>query len=664
MNVAPKALSKSEDIGFGVGTSCLSLDESRKLIAALFRFARELKQQDKLTMDDFIYLKENLVRFGSSQLYAATLLMRRLIDYGKHKSKGLPNLENGNVGNNKSVKEGNSGKRDESRRRQAPKQQRNHAKSKPVAKPKTRTRQSKRGRNQSIAESRQGTESESGSESGSGSESDDEILLNPPGSIIFGSGSEYISRNDAGKFAAELYHWQPAIELREAGVGDKVDVFDTEKRVWFAAKVTKTNRRSTFFQLLPTNKYEPSSTSSGEAKTLPTLASKRPSMLKEATSGEENASAEEGLVSVAKQSESEHIPESVPQDVPKQEEMLPKSDSSKSIGTQTAAVETNTEIDTSLHFRVFNSSSETLSTRDPFSIPKDGPPLQLIELENDSAGILVRPVYTYSRPPFLDSNTPWFTPRIIVASSSNKFTTTSDVIGPSAARGIAKIAAAAYSQDYKRTFQDRHKARGHIDSFTYAGRGKKRKSSHSLVSSQSTGKKFKGKPGRRRKKEKKAPRLCIGVSEPELVGQEVTLGHSYNIKRKYLGKRAIVLGASPISGGWFEIAVIVDGKAIAQHRWRRKAIIPIRDLKGNDAKPTCKRETVDRLLKEYRATGQINLPESNKRKMKDAMRIALAYKHRNSVPHPGQNGKDEAGRITNAEPSFLSQRPPPPSLSQ
>ena len=134
---------------------------------------------------------------------------------------------------------------------------------------------------------------------------------------------------------------------------------------------------------------------------------------------------------------------------------------------------------------------------------------------------------------------------------------------------------------------------------------------------------YQPKSGKRVKKPKKAPRLCISVSEPGLVGQEVTLGHSYNIKRKYLGKRAIVLGASPISGGWFEIAVLMDGKAIAQHRWRRKAIIPIADQKGINAKPSCSKETIQALLKQYRATGKIDVPVTSKRKMKQMMRLAL-----------------------------------------
>ena len=82
----------------------------------------------------------------------------------------------------------------------------------------------------------------------SGVPSEDESLLNPVGSIIYGSGSEFVSASDAARFSAELYSWPPSIE--HLGVNEKVDVYDTEKKIWHAARVTKTNRRSTFFQLL------------------------------------------------------------------------------------------------------------------------------------------------------------------------------------------------------------------------------------------------------------------------------------------------------------------------------------------------------------------------------------------------------------------------------
>ena len=263
-----------------------------------------------------------------------------------------------------------------------------------------------------------------------------------------------------------------------------------------------------------------------------------------------------------------------------------------------------------------------------------------IELENDSAGILVRPLYTYSRPPFLHPETPWLAPRMVVVSSSTKFTATPDVIGPSAARGIAKIPP-SLQQNYANLLQKRkRKAKdGYgVTKFPYgnfAASGNARKDMQKGSGGGIDGRVYHHKTGKRVKKEKKAPRLCIGVSEPGLVGQEVTLGHSYNIKRKFLGKRAIVLGASPISGGWFEIAVLVNGKAIAQHRWRRKAIIPITNQKGSDSRPSCSKETIATLLKQYRSTGKIDLPVSNKRKMKDVMRIALA----NQQKLGGRGGK-------------------------
>lgn len=271
-------------------------------------------------------------------------------------------------------------------------------------------------------------------------------------------------------------------------------------------------------------------------------------------------------------------------------------------------------------------------TSDPLRLPIS-PPMPQIELENDSAGILVRPLYTYSRPPFLHPKTPWVAPRMVVVSSSAKFTATPDVIGPSAARGIAKIEP-AIPQNYTNQMQKRKRRSNDgysstefpYSNFVAGGNPRKGNSLQKGRGGRGGGGRgpYRHKNSKRTKKEKKAPRLCIGVSEPGLVGQEVTLGHSYNIKRKFLGKRAIVLGASPISGGWFEIAVLVNGKAIAQHRWRRKAIIPISDQKGSESRPSCSKETIATLLKQYRSTGKIELPLSSKRKMKDVMRIALA----------------------------------------
>ena len=91
----PKPISKSSDIGFGVGTSCLSPEDARRLLATLFRFSRELKMQDKLSMDDFIYLKENIVRFGANQLRAAGMLMDCFIAHGKEKCGGVADIGKG-----------------------------------------------------------------------------------------------------------------------------------------------------------------------------------------------------------------------------------------------------------------------------------------------------------------------------------------------------------------------------------------------------------------------------------------------------------------------------------------------------------------------------------------------------------------------------------------
>ena len=115
---------------------------------------------------------------------------------------------------------------------------------------------------------------------------------------------------------------------------------------------------------------------------------------------------------------------------------------------------------------------------------------------------------------------------------------------------------------------------------------------------------------------------CHGVigasSEPGLVGKEVELGFSNTIKRKFLGKRAVVLGASPIrggggSGGWFDVAVLKsDGTPIAQHRWRRKAILSLKP----GANKTCDLNVIQELLRQYRESGTIEVARKKDKKKK------------------------------------------------
>eukprot|EP00949_MAST-11_sp_MAST-11-sp1_P003156 g3156.t1 len=95
----------------------------------------------------------------------------------------------------------------------------------------------------------------------------------------------------------------------------------------------------------------------------------------------------------------------------------------------------------------------------------------------------------------------------------------------------------------------------------------------------------------------KTPRLCIGVSEPELVGKEYILGESYNVKQKFLRMHGIVLGASPISGGWFDIAVINEqGEVEARHKWRRNGLLPIHA----DGPHYASKEQIAQVLETYR----------------------------------------------------------------
>ena len=56
------------------------------------------------------------------------------------------------------------------------------------------------------------------------------------------------------------------------------------------------------------------------------------------------------------------------------------------------------------------------------------------------------------------------------------------------------------------------------------------------------------------------------------------------------------------NGGWFEVAVLKsDGTPIAQHRWRRKAILSLKP----GANKTCDSNVIQELLRQYRESGTI-----------------------------------------------------------
>ena len=62
------------------------------------------------------------------------------------------------------------------------------------------------------------------------------------------------------------------------------------------------------------------------------------------------------------------------------------------------------------------------------------------------------------------------------------------------------------------------------------------------------------------------------MSEPELVGQEMLLCEAYKVKEQFLGMHAVVLGASPVSGGWFDVAALKnDGTVLARIKWSERA---------------------------------------------------------------------------------------------
>ena len=62
----------------------------------------------------------------------------------------------------------------------------------------------------------------------------------------------------------------------------------------------------------------------------------------------------------------------------------------------------------------------------------------------------------------------------------------------------------------------------------------------------------------------------------DLVGKEVVLGESYNIRRVYLGQHAIVLGSAQSSGGWVDICIVnKDGSEGDHLRWRLHGLIEL-----------------------------------------------------------------------------------------
>ncbi len=81
-----------------------------------------------------------------------------------------------------------------------------------------------------------------------------------------------------------------------------------------------------------------------------------------------------------------------------------------------------------------------------------------------------------------------------------------------------------------------------------------------------------------------------------LVGKEVMLGASYNVQRKYLGKRAIVLGSAQSSGGWVDICIVnADGTEGDHLRWRLQGLL---SLTGNQ-RNVSKRNLIAHVIRKY-----------------------------------------------------------------
>ena len=104
-------------------------------------------------------------------------------------------------------------------------------------------------------------------------------------------------------------------------------------------------------------------------------------------------------------------------------------------------------------------------------------------------------------------------------------------------------------------------------------RGRKPKAKKQPTEQEVNKKNKKKKPKVEKTKKKKYKKH---VSEPELVGQEMLLCEAYKVKEQFLGMHAVVLGASPVSGGWFDVAALKnDGTVLARIKWRRKGLLPL-----------------------------------------------------------------------------------------
>ena len=97
-------------------------------------------------------------------------------------------------------------------------------------------------------------------------------------------------------------------------------------------------------------------------------------------------------------------------------------------------------------------------------------------------------------------------------------------------------------------------------------------------------------------------RTAVKPFSSELVGTECVLGHSYNVQKKYIGRRAVVLGTQMASGGWVDIYILKDdGTADKRLRWRFQGL---HKLTG-DQQPTASKSSLAQFVKQYNNNSKV-----------------------------------------------------------
>ena len=74
------------------------------------------------------------------------------------------------------------------------------------------------------------------------------------------------------------------------------------------------------------------------------------------------------------------------------------------------------------------------------------------------------------------------------------------------------------------------------------------------------------------------------------VGKKVILGESYKVKKKYLGKHAVVSSEAP--NGWVDICIVENGTKGDHLRWRKSGLIELTTDQWNLAQSGSSRKTL------------------------------------------------------------------------